>query len=116
MIQNYFLFSYVNLKLKDFKGLTPQIISLIISNSSLDRKIINNEIIKIKSFFTKKIIDLKQLQELLNIKFNRDFNEIRDASLLGDKIKVNRLLGEIQFQSEPLGISEVSVQGIVNFN
>ncbi len=94
------LINYVNLKLKDFKGLTPQIISLIISNSSLDRKIINNEIIKIKSFFTKKIIDLKQLQELLNIKFNRDFNEIRDASLLGDKIKVNRLLGEIQFQSE----------------
>ena len=38
--------------------------------------------------------------ELLNIKFNRDFNEIRDASLLGDKLKVNRLLGEIQFQPE----------------
>ena len=37
---------------------------------------------------------------MLNIKFNRDFNEIRDASLLGDKIKVNRLLGEIQFQPE----------------
>ena len=94
------LINYVNLKLKDFRGLTPQIINLIISNSSLDRKIINNEIIKIKSFFTNKLIDLKQLQELLNIKFNRDFNEIRDASLLGDKIKVNRLLGEIQFQPE----------------
>tara|TARA_B100001996_G_scaffold380925_1_gene369343 strand:+ start:466 stop:1470 length:1005 start_codon:yes stop_codon:yes gene_type:complete len=94
------LVNYINLKLKDFKGLSPQIINLIISNSSLDRKIINNEIIKIKSFFTKKTIDLKQLQELLNIKFNRDFNEIRDASLLGDKIKVNRLLGEIQFQPE----------------
>ncbi len=94
------LIKYINLKLKDYKGLSPQIISLIVSNSSLDRKIIKNEIVKIKSFFTEKIINLKELQDLLNIKFNRDFNEIRDASLLGDKIKVNRLLGEIQFQSD----------------
>ena len=94
------LINYINIKLKDYKGLSPQIVSFIISNSNLDRKIINNEILKIKSFFTKKTIDLKQLQELLNIKFNRDFNEIRDASLLGDKIKVNRLLGEVQFQPE----------------
>ena len=94
------LTNYINLKLKGFKGLSPQIISLIISNSSLDRKIINNEIIKIKSFFNQKNISIKELEELLNIKFNRDFNEIRDASLLGDKLKVNRLLGEIQFQPE----------------
>ena len=94
------LMKYINLKLKDYKGLSPQVINLIMSNSSLNRKVINNEIVKIKSFFTKKIIDLKQLQELLNIKFNRDFNEIRDASLLGDKVKVNRLLGEIQFQQD----------------
>jgi len=94
------LANYVNFKLKGYKGLSPQIVSLIISNSSLDRKIINNEIIKIKSFFTEKNISIKELEELLNIKFNRDFNEIRDASLLGDKLKVNRLLGEIQFQSE----------------
>ena len=59
------------------------------SNSNLDRKIINNEILKIKSFF-EKTIESKQLQDLLNIKFNRDFNQIRIASLLGDKIKVNR--------------------------
>ncbi len=94
------LANYINLKLKGYKGLSPQIVSFIISNSSLDRKIINNEIIKIKSFFTEKIISIKQLEELLNIKFNRDFNEIRDASLLGEKKKVNRLLGQIQFRPE----------------
>ena len=94
------LIKYINLKLKDYKGLSPQVISLIMSNSSFDKKIIKNEIVKIKSFFTEKIINLKDLQDLLNIKFNRDFNEIRDASLLGDKIKVNRLLGEIQFQPD----------------
>ena len=90
----------VNFKLKGYKGLSPQIVSLIMSNSSQDRKIINNEIIKIKSFFTEKNISIEELEELLNIKFNRDFNEIRDASLLGDKVKVNRLLGEIQFQQD----------------
>ena len=94
------LANYINFKLKGYKGLSPQIISLIISNSSQDRKIINNEITKIKSFFTEQNISLKELEELLNIKFNRDFNEIRDASLLGNKLKVNRLLGEIQFQPE----------------
>ena len=39
------LINHINLKLKDYKGLSPQIVSLIISNSSLDRKIINSEIL-----------------------------------------------------------------------
>ena len=94
------LANYINYKLKGYKGLSPNIVSLIISNSSHDRKTINNELIKIKSFFSEKVISIKELEELLNIKFNRDFNEIRDASLIGDKLKVNRLLGEIQFLQE----------------
>ena len=55
---------------------------------------------KIKSFFTNKIIEINQLLELLNVKLSRDFDEIRDASLLGYKKKVNLLLGQVQFQTE----------------
>ena len=68
--------------------------------SKLDRKIIKSEIIKIKIFFKDKKINLQQLQDLLNIKQNKDFDQIRDASLLGNKAKVNALLSEIQFDQE----------------
>ena len=94
------LIIYLNTELRDFKGASHEIINLIISNSNSDRRIIDNELIKIKSFFTNKIIETSQLLELLNIKLSRDFDEIRDASLLGYKKKVNLLLGQVQFQTE----------------
>ena len=94
------LMNYVNSKLKGWKGLSGEIINLIISNSNLDRKIIKSEITKIEIFFEDKKINLIQLQDLLNIKENKDFNQIRDASLLGNKVKVNALLSQIQFDQE----------------
>ena len=60
----------------------------------------NNEIEKIKIFFNNKIINIEDLEQLLNIKSNQDFNLLRDASLLGEKSKVNKLLGQVQFESE----------------
>ena len=42
-------------KLKEFKGLTPEIVNLIAHNTNLDRAKINNEIDKIKSCFIDKI-------------------------------------------------------------
>ena len=47
-----------------------------------------------------KIIKKDQLEELLNIKSDTTFDKIRDACLLGDSKKVNKLLGELDFQSE----------------
>ena len=45
------LINFVNKHLKNFSGLSGEIINLIINNSNLDRRIIKNEIIKIKDFF-----------------------------------------------------------------
>ena len=92
--------NYISSRLKGWTGLSGEVINLIISNSNLDRKIIKSEIIKIKIFFKDKKINLQQLQDLLNIKQNKDFDQIRDASLLGNKAKVNALLSEIQFDQE----------------
>ena len=94
------LIIHINTELRGYKGISPEIVNLIISNSNLDRKIIDNELVKIKSFFVNKKIELNQIYELLNIKLSRDFDEIRDASLLGYKKKVNLLLGQVQFQTE----------------
>jgi len=92
--------NYINLNLKNYKGLTPEIINLIILNSNYDRKIIKDEIKKIKSLFSNKPINKSNLEELLNIKTNTNFVEIADAALNGDKYMVNRLMGEIEFLQE----------------
>jgi len=94
------LINYVNNQLKEFKGLSGEIINLIISNSNLDRKIIKNELIKIKTFFLTKKINKEQIVEILNIKSDTSFDEIRDNALKGEKIKINKLLCEIELLNE----------------
>ena len=94
--------NYVSIKLKGYSGLSPQVINLIISNSKLDRKLINNEIIKIKDFFLDKKIEINKLEELLNINRGDNFDELRDACLLGQKSKVNKLLNETDFHQDKI--------------
>ena len=94
------LFQNIKGKLKEYEGLTPELINIIIQNSNSDRRIINNEILKIRSFFFKKSINKKELNILLNIKITDDFSLVRDAALLGDKRKLNQLIGEIDFLTE----------------
>ena len=48
------LINYVTIGLKGLKGLTGEIINIIINNSGSNRKIIKNELIKIRDFFEKK--------------------------------------------------------------
>jgi DNA polymerase-3 subunit delta len=91
---------YVNNKLKGLKGLTPEIVNIIISNSNLNRRIIKNEIQKIKHMFIEEKIELGKLEQLLNIKLNNDFNFVRDATLLGKKEHLNDLLSQIDLRRE----------------
>jgi DNA polymerase-3 subunit delta len=91
---------YIKTKLNNYKGVTQEIINIIINNSNLDRRVIKNEIIKIKDFFLEKVINKKELEDLLNIRISNNFGEIRDASLLGKKEKVNQLLNETDFLPE----------------
>ncbi len=91
---------YVMNELKNYNGVSPEIVNLIINNSSSDRKLISAELIKIKNFYLDKKIKRESLISLLNIKFDDNFNKIRDASLMGNKEKVNSLIGEIDFIPE----------------
>ncbi len=87
-------------KLKQYKGLTPQVINFILQNTGLDRSKVNNEIDKIKNCFINKIIDPEKLVALLNIRINDDFNKLKDEAINGNKINTNRLLGDTIFESE----------------
>ena len=78
--------------LKNFKGVTQDIIKTIINNCSNDRAKLNNELHKIKIFFDKKNIDPEQLEELLNLKQDDDFNSLKNTALCGLKEKTNEML------------------------
>jgi len=94
------LINYISKELNGYKGLTGELINLIITNSNMNRKIIQNELIKIKDFFSEKNLNKEQLSEILNIKSNTTFNEVRDSALIGDRQKINKLLSEICLLNE----------------
>lgn len=87
-------------KLKDYQGITNQVLNFIIQNTGLDRSKVNNEIEKIKSCFIDKKVDLEKIDLLLNIKTNDDFSDLKDEALKGNKNKTNRLLADTVFEAE----------------
>jgi len=97
---NKTLINYISKELSGYKGLSGELINIIINNSNMNRKIIQTELVKIKVFFNEKKLNKDQLFEILNIKNNTNFNEIRDGALIGDKKKINKLLSEIEFLNE----------------
>ena len=94
------LSNYLLKKLKDYEGINQDIINLIIDNSGLDRKVLSNEIDKIKSLFINKKIQNQKVVNLLNNAYNIDFDKLRDSCLEGDKEKLNKNLSNITLQSE----------------
>ncbi len=87
-------------KLKDFQGLTPQVVNMILQNTSLDRNKVNNEIEKIQSCFKDKKIIFDQIESILNISENKDFSKLKDEALNGNKEKINRLLADTVFDTD----------------
>lgn len=94
------LISYTTKELKDFKGITGEIINLIINNSSMNRRVIKNEIEKIKNCFPENKVNKSEIIELLNIKSDSGFDEIRDKALMGEKSKINKLLSESEILND----------------
>ena len=90
----------INETLKDFKGLTTENINTIINSTNLNRVKLINELIKIKTFFSNKIIENSKLVELLNLNENENFEDLRDAALCGSENKTNQLLNETVIDSE----------------
>ena len=81
-------------KLKGFEGLTPENLNLISENCNLDRTKLNNELNKIVIYFKNNKIENKELEILLNIKTNDDFNLLKNEALVGNKYKTNKLLSD----------------------
>ncbi len=87
-------------KLRDFQGITNNIVDIIIQNTGTDRNKINNEIDKIISCFLDKKIESSKLISLLNLKTNEDFNQLKDEALSGNKDKTNKLLANTVFEND----------------
>jgi len=87
-------------KLKEFKGLTPNNINLILENSNLNRSKLNNELEKILIYFHDKNLESANLERLLDVKTNDDFNKLKDEALLGNRNKTNKLLSETVIETE----------------
>ncbi len=87
-------------KLKGIQGLSPENINLIADNCNLDRVKLNNEISKIKVYFYNKKIERDELEILLNISENDNFNELKDEALKGNKMKTNKLISETLIEKE----------------
>ena len=90
----------INSELKDFKNLNSNTINMILNYSNLNRKTILNNIDKIKSFYDKKVLSEESLETLLNSDRNEFFENIRDASLIGDRTKLNNLLSNFAFSND----------------
>ena len=87
-------------ELSEFKNLNSNSINMILNYSNLNRKTILNNLEKIKTFYENKIISDDTLETLLNSDKNELFENIRDAALIGDKIKLNRLLNNFAFTDD----------------
>ena len=90
----------INSELKEFKNLNSNVINMILNYSNLNRKTIINNLDKIKSFYDKKVLSEESLEKLLNSDRNEFFENIRDASLIGDKTKLNNLLSNFAFSND----------------
>ena len=87
-------------ELKGYKGATEPVIKLIINNSSQNRMKLKNEIEKIKACFVNKLINIKELNKLLNLREDEDFSFIKDAALSGNNLETNKLLNTIIIEEE----------------
>ena len=86
--------------LKEFEGVSQQILNIIYKSCNNDRMRLYNEIDKIKAYFSKKLINDKDLIELLNMSENENFNYIKDCTLNGNRKKTNELLNNTIIERE----------------
>ena len=90
----------ISKELKNYIGLTPNIINYLSENVSLDRMKLINEINKIKTYFQNTPIDYNKLEKLLNLQEDDDFNTIKNHAINGDLKKTNDLLSTCVLDKE----------------
>jgi DNA polymerase-3 subunit delta len=87
-------------RLKNYTGVTTEIINLISNKCNLNRDKLNNELDKIYTFFLEKNIDRNKLEILLDNKINNDFSLLKDEAFNGNRIETNKLLSDTIIDSE----------------
>ena len=111
---------YLKNKLKDYQGLSQELVNMLIKNSGADRKMLSQEIEKIKGLFLTKKIDQEKVIRLINNAYNIDFDRLRDSCLEANKKDLNKNLGNISLQSEKayfyLGNLSSRVQKLLDLN
>ncbi len=86
--------------LNEHEGLTPEIVNVIIDNCNLDRSKLRNELTKISAYFDNKKIEKRELEILLNIKENNNFNVLKDEALNGNLEKTNKLIQDTIIEAD----------------
>ena len=91
---------YLKNKLKDYQGLSQELVNMLIKNSGEDRKVLSQEVEKIEGLFLTKKIEEEKLTKLINNTYNIDFDHLRDSCLEADKKGLNKNLGSVSLQGE----------------
>ena len=81
-------------RLVGYEGLSTYNVNLILEHTNLDRAKLENELTKITSCFENRKIETEQLENLLNTRFNDDFNKLKNEAFLGNKRRTNELLSD----------------------
>ena len=89
-------------ELKNFKNLTTQNLNLIIENCNLERSKLYNELEKIKLFFLNKELNTEQLEQLLDVRINENFNNLKDEVFKGNKLNASKLLNDTLIEQEKI--------------
>ena len=111
---------YLRNKLKDYQGLSQELVNMLVKNSGSDRKILGQEIEKIKGLFLTKKIEQEKIVKLINNAYNVDFDNLRDSCLEANKKDLNRNLGNVSLHSEKayfyLGSLNSRIQKLLDLN
>ena len=94
------LAEYIKNKFQEYTGLGQEVINQLIENSGYDRKLISNEIDKIKSLHPDKRINYEKIANIINNAYNVNFDDLRDCCLEGNGKKLNQNLGNVMIHNE----------------
>ena len=93
---------FLQIKLKDFSGVTPQTFNIFLESCGLDRVKLNNELQKVNNYFLDKIIKNEDLAKLINPRNDDNFKNLKDSALNGQNKNTNKLLSTTMLDVEKI--------------
>ncbi len=93
---------FLQIKLKDFSGVTTQTLNIFLESCGLDRIKLNNELQKVNNYFLDKIIKNEDLAKLINPRNDDNFKNLKDSALNGQNKNTNKLLSTTMLDVEKI--------------